>query len=260
MMRASFIYSEKFQHYDYGGGHPLKMIRLKLTYELLKAYGVFGTESVELVETHSCTRKEAEKVHSHEYLDILSFLDEDMAPHELYRYGLGSGDCPAFPGVYAGSMLATGGSLQAARLVSKGHSKAAFNIAGGLHHAMPHRASGFCYINDPAVAIKYLVDKGLKVAYVDIDAHHGDGVQHVFYDTDQVLTISIHESGHYLFPGTGFPEDMGKGAGRGYSVNLPLLPGTGDEVFTWGFFELVPPLIAAYKPDIIVTQLGCDTF
>src|SRR5512143_3377350 len=129
-MRASFIYSEKFQHYDYGGGHPLKMIRLKLTYELLKAYGVFEKEGVELVETRSCTRKEAETVHRHEYLDILSFLDEDMAPHELYRYGLGSGDCPAFRGVYAGSMLATGGSMQAARLVSKGKSRAAFNIAG----------------------------------------------------------------------------------------------------------------------------------
>jgi acetoin utilization protein AcuC len=260
MPDTSLIYSEEFQDYDYGSSHPLKMARLKLTYELLKSYGVFDVDGIKLVETKPCARKEAEAVHTHDYLDILKAIDDEHHPPDLWRYGLGYGDNPSFKGVYAGAMLATGGSVQAARLVRDGQSGAAFNIAGGLHHAMPHKASGFCYINDPAVAIKLLTKKGLKVAYVDIDAHHGDGVQHIFYDSDQVLTISLHENGHYIFPGTGFPEDMGRGAGRGYSVNLPFLPGTGDEVFTYGFFELVPPLIAAFKPDIIVTQLGCDTF
>jgi len=257
---ASFIYSDKFQDYDYGGGHPLRMIRLKLTHELLKAYGVFDNKGVSLTESEPCTRDEAEAVHGPEYLDILKSIDDGGLPISPARYGLGYGDNPAFKGVYAGSMLSTGASVQAARLVHEGKAASAFNIAGGLHHAMPDRASGFCYINDPAVAIHYLVKQGLKVAYIDIDAHHGDGVQYMFYGTDQVLTISLHESGHYLFPGTGFPSDMGEEKGRGYSVNLPLLPGTGDEVFTWAFSELVPPLIDVFKPDVIVTQLGCDTF
>lgn len=259
-MGISFSYTEKMQEYDYGGGHPLKMVRLKLTHELLKAYGVFNHEGVVFVETMPASLKDVEAVHSREYIDVLKGVDNGILPDDPSRYGLGYGDNPAFKGVYAGSILSTGASLQAAKLIHLGKSNAAFNIAGGLHHAMPGRASGFCYINDPAVAIQYLVGKGLKVAYIDIDAHHGDGVQKIFYETDRVLTISLHEDGHYLFPGTGFPEEAGSGKGRGFSVNLPLLPGTGDDVFTWGFFELVPPLIAAYRPDIIVTQLGCDSF
>jgi len=129
-----------------------------------------------------------------------------------------------------------------------------------LHHAMRSKASGFCYINDPAVAINFLLKQGKRVAYVDIDAHHGDGVQAAFYDTDKVLTISLHESGEFLFPGTGFPEDSGAGQGRGYSINLPFPPDTGDELFTRGFEEIAPSFIQAYKPDILVTQLGVDTF
>jgi len=260
MPTSSFIYSDRFQEYDYGGGHPLRMIRLRLTHELLKAYGVFDSDGVELVEAAPCSRAEADSVHAPDYLDALKGIDEGVTPSDPMRYGLGYGDNPIFKGVYAGSMLSTGGSVQAARIVREGKAGAAFNIAGGLHHAMPGRASGFCYINDPAVAIKYLASEGLKVAYVDIDAHHGDGVQHVFYDTDQVLTISLHESGDYLFPGTGSPDEVGTGKGRGYSVNLPLLPGTGDEVFTHAFDEVVPPLIDAFRPDVLVTQLGCDTF
>lgn len=259
-MSTSFIYTEKMQEYDYGGGHPLKMVRLKLTHQLLKAYGVFSNEDVEFVETMSASPKDVEAVHNRDYIEVLKGIDEGKTPGDPSRYGLGYGDNPVFKGIYAGSMLSTGASLQAAILVHSGKSKTAFNIAGGLHHAMPGRASGFCYINDPAVAIQYLVDKGVKVAYIDIDAHHGDGVQKIFYETDRVLTISLHEDGHYLFPGTGSPEESGSGKGLGFSVNLPLLPGTGDEVFTWGFFELVPPLIAAFCPDIIVTQLGCDSF
>lgn len=255
-----FIYSDKFQSYDYGGGHPLKMIRLKLTCELLRSYGVFGMEQARLVEAVPCTRAEAELVHNTVYLDILKGIDEDLLPPNLIKYGLGPGDNPVFRGVYAGSMLSTGASVQAARMVQGGEAHGAFNIAGGLHHAMPGRASGFCYINDPAVAIAWLVKKGLKVAYIDIDAHHGDGVQRIFYDTSRVMTISLHESGDYLFPGGGFEDEIGEGDGRGFSVNVPLHPSTGDEAFTFAFSEVVPPLIHAYRPDIIVAQLGCDTF
>ncbi len=259
MKQYPFVYTDRLQGYDYGASHPLKMIRLKLTFELLKAYGIFSRETANLVEAESCTRAEAESVHAPAYLDVLRAIDEDAAPMDAFRYGLGPGDNPIFKGVYAGSMLSTGASVQAARFMLEG-APGSFNISGGLHHAMPERASGFCYINDPAVAIKVLLGAGLKVAYVDIDAHHGDGVQRVFYDTDRVLTVSLHESGHYLFPGTGDPDEQGVGSGRGYSVNVPLLPGTGDDAFTFAFMEAVPPLIAAFRPDVIVAQLGCDTF
>jgi acetoin utilization protein AcuC len=135
----------------------------------------------------------------------------------------------------------------------------AFNIAGGLHHALADRASGFCYLNDPVIGISRMIENGLRVGYLDIDVHHGDGVQGAFYNTDRVLTISIHQHGYTLFPGTGFPDEMGEGPGRGYAVNVPLAPGTGDDVYLWTFMELVPPLMRAYDPDVLVTQLGVDT-
>ncbi|MFH1141848.1 MAG: acetoin utilization protein AcuC, partial [Chloroflexota bacterium] len=136
----------------------------------------------------------------------------------------------------------------------------AFSPSGGLHHAMPASASGFCIFNDPAIAIQALVARGLRVAYVDIDAHHGDGVQEAFYTTDAVLTISLHESGRYLFPGTGSVDELGTGRGTGYSVNVPLAPYTDDDVYLWAFQEVVPPLLGAFRPDALVTQLGIDTY
>jgi acetoin utilization protein AcuC len=136
----------------------------------------------------------------------------------------------------------------------------AFNIAGGLHHAQRSRASGFCYVNDPVIGILKLLEKGKKVAYIDIDAHHGDGVQEAFYETDQVLTISLHESGHTLFPGTGFEYEIGEGKGEGYSVNLPFPSYTDDEVYLWAFEQVVPEFLHAFQPDVIVTQLGVDSF
>jgi acetoin utilization protein AcuC len=162
--------------------------------------------------------------------------------------------------MYAWSQLCAGGALQAARLVTSGEVDVAFHIAGGLHHGRPEQASGFCYVNDLAIAISELVQQGYRVAYIDVDVHHGDGVQAAFYDTDQVLTISLHESGRFLFPGTGFVEEIGVGKGRGYAVNLPFPPGTDDVLFSEGFTAVVPPLVEAYKPDVLVTQLGVDTF
>ena len=156
--------------------------------------------------------------------------------------------------------LSTGASILAAQLVDTGAADVAFNISGGLHHAAAGNASGFCVFNDPAVAINYLLTWGRRVVYVDIDAHHGDGVQSAFYDMDRVLTISIHESGRFLFPGTGSVEEMGEGAGKGFSVNLPLFPFTEDDTYLWAFGEVVPPLVEAFAPDIIVTQLGIDTY
>jgi len=154
----------------------------------------------------------------------------------------------------------TGASLQAAELVDSNEVAIAFNISGGLHHALASRASGFCYINDPVIVISSLLKKGRRVAYIDIDAHHGDGVQEAFYGTDKVLTISLHESGRYLFPGTGFEGETGEGEGKGCSVNIPLPPFADDELFVYAFTEVVPLLIERFRPDIVVGQLGVDSF
>jgi acetoin utilization protein AcuC len=154
----------------------------------------------------------------------------------------------------------TGATLQAVDFVASGKGEAAFNIAGGLHHATRTRASGFCYINDPVIGIMKLLGRGKRVAYIDIDAHHGDGVQKAFYESNRVLTISLHETGSTLFPGTGFEYEIGEGEGEGYSVNLPFPPYTDDEVYIWTFEEVVPEFIHAFRPDIVVTQLGVDTF
>ena len=234
--------------------------RLRLAFELIKEKKLFSLENSELIAARKATLEELLTFHTADYIEALRKSDSGTPPCNGSVFGLGFGDNPCFKGVFEWSSFVTGASVQAAELVSSGKKDIAFNIGGGLHHAMRGKASGFCYINDPVVAINHLLKQGKRVAYVDIDAHHGDGVQAAFYDTDKVLTISLHESGEFLFPGTGFPEDSGTGQGYGYSVNLPFPPDTGDELFTKGFEEIVPPFIEAYKPDILVTQLGVDTF
>ncbi|HBR18254.1 MAG: hypothetical protein A3G39_10690 [Deltaproteobacteria bacterium RIFCSPLOWO2_12_FULL_43_16] len=259
-MRTTFIYSEEFAKYTYGSGHPMRPIRLKLAYELIKAYGLLDLPNTQLIKSRKATEKEVLLFHTKEYIETLKKADSGEIPNDAVRYGLGFGDNPVFKGVYEWSLYSAGASIQTAELVSSGKADIAFNICGGLHHAMPDKASGFCYLNDAAIAIKYLLTLGKRVAYVDIDAHHGDGVQAAFYDTDKVLKISLHEDGNYLFPGTGFLDETGRGKGKGYSVNLPLPPETDDEIFVKGFEEVVPLFIERFKPDILVTQLGVDTF
>lgn len=259
-MKTAFIYSDRFSSYYYGADHPMKPVRLLLTYELIKALGLADLPGSTVIEPRKATEKEILLFHTNEYLRVLKEANGGIIPVDGSAHGLGFGDNPVFNGVYAFSCYSTGASMQAAELVANGDADIAFNIAGGLHHAMPGRASGFCYLNDAAVAIKYLVSLGKRVAYVDIDAHHGDGVEYAFYDTDRVLTVSIHESGQWLFPGTGLVTDTGMGDGRGYSVNMPLPPGVCDELYMRVFDEVVPPFIRAFRPDILVTQLGVDSF
>jgi acetoin utilization protein AcuC len=163
-----------------------------------------------------------------------------------------------FRGVWEAARLVAAGSLLAADMVATGEAERVFHFAGGLHHALPDRASGFCYVNDPVLAILRLRERGLRVAYVDIDAHHGDGVQHAFYDDPSVLTISTHERGERLFPGTGFVRELGAGDAAGYSVNLPLEAYTDSAVYLPAFEAVVPPLLERFKPDVIVAQLGVD--
>jgi len=259
-MKTAFIYSDDFAKYDYGSGHPLKPFRLRLTYELIKAYGLFSVADTILLEARPAMENDLLLYHTRDYIEVLKAANGGLEIPGEECYGLGFGDNPVFEGVFEWSKLVTGASLQAAELVDSGEVSIAFNISGGLHHALESRASGFCYINDPVIVISSLLKKGRRIAYIDIDAHHGDGVQHAFYRTDKVLTISLHESGEYLFPGTGFESEAGEGEGRGYSVNIPMPPSSDDELFVYAFNEVVPPLIEKFRPDIVVGQLGVDSF
>jgi len=258
-MKTAFIYTDAYLEYDYGPTHPLRVIRLKLTYDLIKAYGLLDLPSVQFIPTVKAEEKDLLAFHSEEYLNILRQANEGYLMGDAYVYGLGPGDNPIFPGLFNWSLLVTGGTIQAVDFIAEGRGEVAFNIAGGLHHAMRSRASGFCYINDPVIGIMRLLSLGKRVTYIDMDAHHGDGVQKAFYETNQVLTISLHETGYTLFPGTGFEHEIGEGEGEGYCVNLPFPPYTDDEIYVWAFEEIVPELIHVFQPDVVVTQLGVDT-
>jgi acetoin utilization protein AcuC len=259
-MKTAFIYSDDFAKYDYGPEHPLKPFRLKLTRDLINAYGLFSLPDVRIVEAKPAEEEDLLLYHKRDYIEVLKSANGGLDMPGEERYGLGFEDNPVFEGVFEWSRLVTGASLQAAELVDSGEVQTAFNISGGLHHALASGASGFCYINDPVVLISSLLRKGRRVAYIDIDAHHADGVQEAFYSTDKVLTISLHESGRYLFPGTGFEDETGEGEGRGYAVNVPMPPYSDDELFVYAFNEVVPPLIGKFRPDVVVSQLGVDSF
>ena len=258
-MKTALIHSEEWRRFDYGPDHPLRMERLGLTWKLMEAYGLTALPRAKVLTPEPAALEAIARFHAREYIEILRAVSAgDRAP-QAGRYGLGPGDNPIFPGLWEAAQLVAGGSLLAARLVAEGEATRAFHFAGGLHHAMPARASGFCYVNDAVLAILLLRERGWRVAYVDIDAHHGDGVQFAFYGDPNVLTISTHERGDRLFPGTGFVAEMGEGEGVGFSVNLPLQPFTDDEVYRPAFEAVVPPLLRAFNPDVLVLQLGIDS-
>lgn len=258
-MKTALVYSDAWTRFDYGPTHPLRMERLGLTFALMEACGLIALPEARVLVPRPASEAELRGFHTAEYLDVLRTAGAGQEVPVAYRYGLGPGDNPIWPGLYEASALACGGSIQAAELVAAGEVERAFAFAGGLHHAMPDRASGFCYLNDVVLAIQALRARELRVCYIDIDAHHGDGVQHAFYDQAEVLTISTHERGDRLFPGTGFVEEIGVGAGRGYAVNLPLQPYTDDAVYLEAFDAVVPPLVTAFRPDVVVAQLGIDS-
>jgi acetoin utilization protein AcuC len=257
-MKTALVHSDAYKRFDYGPEHPLRMERLGLTFGLMEAYGLTRLPGSEVLPPVSAPEAALREFHTDEYLAVLRAASAGARVPEAHRYGLGPGDNPIWPGCYEASALAAGGSILAAELVARGEVERAFAFAGGLHHAMPDRASGFCYVNDAVLAILALRRHGLRVAYVDIDAHHGDGVQAAFYRSPDVLTISTHERGDRLFPGTGAVEEIGEGAGRGYAVNLPLNPYTDDVVYLDAFEAVVPPVLRAFAPDVVVAQLGID--
>lgn len=261
MTPTSFIYSDDLAQHVLRDGHPLNPVRLRYTYQLLDTFQAFDPTDSRLIKARPAADHEVLTFHTREYFSAVRSLSQGVAVADQQRYGFSlAGDNPIHRGMQEAALLSTGATLVAAELVMSQAVRVAFSPSGGLHHAMPGRASGFCIYNDPVIAIKAMVARGFKVAYVDIDVHHGDGVQYAFYDTDAVLTVSLHESGRFLFPGTGFVEEIGTGRGRGYSVNVPLAPLTDDEIYGWAFHEVVPPLLTAFSPDILVTQLGIDTY
>ncbi len=258
MPKTALLYSDAYTRFDYGPEHPLRMERLGLTWRLMEAYGLTTLPGMLVREPEPADEARIAEFHSRAYLEVLKASDSGHPPPRAALFGLGPGDNPVFAGLWQVARLAAGGSLDAADLVARGEVDRAFHFAGGLHHAMPARASGFCYVNDAVLAILRLRARGLRVAYVDIDAHHGDGVQHAFYADPTVLTISTHERGDRLFPGTGFVEESGEGKGVGYSVNLPLEAFTDPDTYLPAFNAVVPPLLEAFNPDVVVLQLGID--
>jgi acetoin utilization protein AcuC len=248
--------------YDFGAGHPLAPIRVELTVELARAFGVLDGAGVSVAVPASATEGELELVHEPAYIEVVRRAGEPQAPdlRTLVRYGLGTPDDPVFPGMHDASALVAGATLAAARAMWAGAAGHGASIAGGLHHAMAGHASGFCVYNDPAIAIAWLLGQGAeRVAYVDIDVHHGDGVQAAFWADPRVLTISLHEHPATLFPGTGLPTEIGAPGAEGYAVNVALPAGTGDAGWLRAFHATVAPLLRAFRPQVLVSQHGCDT-
>ena len=247
MPETVFLSSDEVWQRGHGPEHPLKPERLRRTHELLAEYGLLNKPQVQVIPPRLASEAELRLFHKPEYLDAVRALSQGDLTVPAWKYGFGPGDNPVFRGMHHSEGLKVGSAVQAAEMLVNNHCEVAFSFSGGLHHGAPMNASGFCVYNDAAVAIHWLMDRGLRVAYIDIDVHHGDGVEDAFYDTDQVLTISLHQDGQTLFPGTGFISDTGSGAGAGYSVNIPLPPGTGDKDYLLAFDQLVPPLIDRYQ-------------
>ena len=259
--RVTAVWTDDYVAYDFGPQHPLKPVRVLLTVELARACGLFDASNVSVVPPRAATRDELLWIHDPAYVDAVEDIGHNVkGAFDNYGWGIGLGDNPAFANMHEASSLVCGGGIAAAEAVWTGGSDHAWYPAGGLHHAMPSRAAGFCIYNDPALSIRWMLENGAsKVAYVDVDVHHGDGVQEMFYDDDRVLTISLHESGSFLFPGTGFVDEVGAPGAEGASVNVALPPYTHDDAYRAAFEEVVPPLIEAFAPDVLFTQLGCDT-
>jgi acetoin utilization protein AcuC len=253
--RVAVVWTPEFLSYRLSPDHPLNPIRLDLTMRLARELGVL--EGVDLLEPEPAPDAEVQRVHTPSYLAAVRAAP--TTGHDLV-HGLGTDDNPVFDGMHEASCLVCGGSLLAAREIAEGRADRAVNIAGGLHHAMRDHASGFCVYNDPAVAISWLLDHGFdRIAYVDVDVHHGDGVQAAFYGDPRVLTISLHQHPLTLWPGTGWPSELGSGSAEGSAVNVPLPPGTADGGWLRAFHAVVPSLLAAFRPQLLVTQCGVDT-
>jgi acetoin utilization protein AcuC len=267
-MSVLLPYAEELAAYDLGPTHPMRPERFTLAVSLMRAYGMIADEgdadsiaggTARMVRPEPSSRDELELAHDRGYIDAV--IDASADPDRFRaRRGIGPGDTPAFRGMHEAAALACGATTQALRSVVERDTRRAFSVAGGLHHARHDRASGFCVYNDPAVAIAVVSGEhpGLRVAYVDIDAHHGDGVEEAFSSSADVMTLSVHESGRYIFPGTGRVIDTGTGEGAGYTINVPLPPLADDACYRLVLRDVIAPALAAFKPDVVFAQCGAD--
>lgn len=257
--QAHVVWDEGFTAYRFGADHPMNPLRLDLTARLCRELGILDLPGVRLVSPVVADDALLTTVHDADYVAAVRAASLDPGVADLRR-GLGTEDDPAFLGMHEASARVVAGTVDVARAVWRGEAEHGVNFCGGLHHAMPGRASGFCIYNDAAIGIQWLLDHGAeRVAYVDVDAHHGDGVERVFWDDPRVLTISLHESGRVLFPGSGFAQDVGGPSAQGSAVNISLPPGTGDSPWLRAFYSVVPSLLRSFRPEILVTQQGCDS-
>lgn len=256
---AVFVFSEELLTYKFSNDHPFNQKRLLLTLDLLKKTGAITDEDI--INPRMATDQELELIHDPAYINAVRLAGKGKLPKEKAgNFGIGTEDTPIFPDMHEASALLVGGTLQAVDYVMTGKSQHALNLGGGLHHGFRGKASGFCIYNDSSVAIKYLQEKyHARVLYVDTDAHHGDGVQWSFYDDPEVCTLSIHETGRYLFPGTGNINERGQGKGYGYSFNIPVDAFTEDDSWLESYTTAFTEIVEFFKPDVILTQNGADS-
>ena len=258
MKKAVFVYSPEFEKNAYPAGHPFNTSRVKRVRDVLNSMGLLSGQGRSEIPPVPVERVVLKKFHTARYLQALKAASGGNLDAIAMTMGIGSSDCPAFPGLYEYSVLAVGATLTGVREILAGRADIAFNPSGGFHHAHAEQAAGFCYINDVGLACMVLAEAGKRVLYLDVDVHHGDGVAYAFYDRSDVMTISFHENPRILFPGTGFEDEIGTGEGKGYCVNVPLPVGTYDEMYMKAYREVAVPLITAFKPDAVVFELGAD--
>lgn len=259
--KVAVYWSDQLTHYNFGPTHPMNPLRLDLTARLCTDLGVFDRPGVEVIEPALPDDVDAflQTVHDPAYVAAVRAASADPTGADT-AYGLGTEDDPAFEGMHDVSAMIAAGTRQACEDVWTGRVEHAVNFCGGLHHAMPGKAAGFCIYNDAALGIHWLLEHGAeRVLYVDIDVHHGDGVERVFWNDPRVMTVSLHETGRILFPGTGFPGDTGGADARGYAANVALPAGTGDAQWLRAFHAIVPALARAFEPQLMITQQGCDS-
>ena len=253
-----FMHSAQLERFPYPVEHPFKTSRAAGVRKIISSMGLLTGPDRAEVAPEKVGRGLLEKFHSAEYLDALEKAGAGRFDYSMLNMGLGTGDCPVFEGLYDYAVLATGATVAGAEKILSGEAAIAFNPSGGYHHAHAGRAAGFCYINDVVLGCMTLAEAGKKVLYLDMDVHHGDGVQEAFYERNDVMTISLHQDPRTLFPGTGFVDEIGSGKGKGFAVNLPLPVGTYDEAYIKAVKSIVLPLIEAYKPDYFALEIGAD--
>jgi len=258
--RSVFVNSRRLGAFRFSPDHPFNPERITRVFKMCAERDLLLAPRVGVVEVEEAEEGVLERFHTREYVEALkranSGMDVDV---DMLHHGIGSSENPVFKGVYDFAALSATASVTAARAIAEGAS-CAFNPCGGFHHAHADRASGFCYVNDIVIAIDELRRRVLKVAYLDVDAHHGDAVQEAYYDNPTVLKVSIHETGRTLFPWGGFEREIGQGAGRGFNVNIPLEPNSDDDIFLVVFREIAMPALRLFKPDVVVAQVGTDSF